>query len=56
MYKGRKSQLPKKGAGREKFTLDLLSKFKEKLHCAKQKDSEEDQESKVEGDEDDESW
>lgn len=53
-YKNKKELLPKKGSGREKFTLDLLEKFKKKLHCAKEKEpSGEDEE---EDDIDDEAW
>lgn len=39
-YKDKKASLPKKGALREQFTLDLLAKFKEKLHKAKGEDEE----------------
>ncbi|KAG5874027.1 hypothetical protein JTB14_032003 [Gonioctena quinquepunctata] len=37
-YRHKKELLPKKGAGRENFTLDLLNKFKKKLQTAKEKD------------------
>lgn len=37
-YKVKKQQLPKKGSGREDFTLNLLAKFKNKLHSAKEKE------------------
>lgn len=47
-YKSKKESLPKKGAGREQFTLNLLEKFKEKLHSAKEDESSE----KGESDED----
>lgn len=40
-YKSKKELLPKKGAGREQFTLDLLAKFKKKLHSAKEEDTKE---------------
>ncbi|XP_073964778.1 spliceosome-associated protein CWC27 homolog isoform X2 [Choristoneura fumiferana] len=36
-YKKMKEKLPKKGAARESFTLDLLAKFKNKLHAIKEK-------------------
>ncbi|VVD04932.1 unnamed protein product [Leptidea sinapis] len=36
-YRKMKEQLPKKGAAREDFTLQLLSKFKDKLHAIKEK-------------------
>lgn len=36
-YKDKKNALPKKGAGREQFTLQLLEKFKKKLHGAQEK-------------------
>lgn len=39
-YKSKKESLPKKGAGREQFTLDLLAKFKKKLQCAKEEEIE----------------
>lgn len=35
-YKDLKKNLPKKGAGREEFTLNLLAKFKEKLNAVKE--------------------
>nr|XP_023014594.1 peptidyl-prolyl cis-trans isomerase CWC27 homolog [Leptinotarsa decemlineata] len=38
-YKCKKEQLPKKGLGREKFTLDLLAKFKKKLQSVKEKET-----------------
>jgi peptidyl-prolyl cis-trans isomerase SDCCAG10 len=41
-YKSKKDALPKKGAGREQFTLQLLDKFKKKLQSMK--DGEEDKE------------
>lgn len=41
-YKSKKDALPKKGAGREQFTLQLLEKFKNKLQSIK--DGEETQE------------
>ncbi|KAJ8925424.1 hypothetical protein NQ315_009256 [Exocentrus adspersus] len=43
-YKSKKGLLPKKGSGREKFTLDLLEKFKQKLHSAKEKEPTNDEE------------
>lgn len=53
-YKSKKELLPKKGASREKFTLELLAKFKKKLQSAKEEEDEE----KVEDDDidNDESW
>lgn len=36
-YVNLKKELPKKGSSREQFTLDLLSKFKNKLYNAKEK-------------------
>lgn len=36
-YSHLKKDLPKKGASRESFTLDLLAKFKTKLYDAKEK-------------------
>ncbi|XP_048002178.1 spliceosome-associated protein CWC27 homolog isoform X2 [Leguminivora glycinivorella] len=38
-YKKMKEKLPKKGAARESFTLELLAKFKNKLHAIKEKAS-----------------
>ncbi|XP_018579976.1 peptidyl-prolyl cis-trans isomerase CWC27 homolog [Anoplophora glabripennis] len=56
-YKNKKEQLPKKGSGREKFTLDLLEKFKKKLHSAKEKEPEEREEEKKDDDIDnEETW
>lgn len=53
-YKSKKESLPKKGAGREQFTLELLAKFKKKLQTAKEVEAEENQEA---GDrDDDQSW
>lgn len=49
-YKSKKELLPKKGAGREQFTLDLLAKFKKKLQSAREEENEEELE---EGEEDD---
>lgn len=43
-YKDKQKSLPKKGASREEFTLQLLSKFKQKLQSAKEKESEGDTE------------
>ncbi|CAH1999798.1 unnamed protein product [Acanthoscelides obtectus] len=57
IYKSKKEALPKKGAGREQFTLSLLEKFKKKLHSAKEKEPEETE--TVEKDDDidnEESW
>ncbi|KAJ1524240.1 hypothetical protein ONE63_010756 [Megalurothrips usitatus] len=39
-----KANFPKKGASRESFTLDLLNKFRNKLHAAKEKSQEEGEE------------
>ncbi|KAL0859130.1 hypothetical protein ABMA27_010964 [Loxostege sticticalis] len=36
-YKKMKEKMPKKGADRENFTLQLLAKFKNKLHAIKEK-------------------
>ncbi|RVE53597.1 hypothetical protein evm_001738 [Chilo suppressalis] len=36
-YKQMKDKIPKKGAARESFTLNLLAKFKNKLHAIKEK-------------------
>ncbi|XP_049882643.1 spliceosome-associated protein CWC27 homolog isoform X2 [Pectinophora gossypiella] len=36
-YKKMKEKIPKKGAAREDFTLQLLAKFKNKLHAIKEK-------------------
>ncbi|XP_059062506.1 spliceosome-associated protein CWC27 homolog isoform X2 [Achroia grisella] len=36
-YRKMKEKIPKKGAARESFTLDLLAKFKNKLHAIKEK-------------------
>ncbi|KAJ2938191.1 hypothetical protein O0L34_g18530 [Tuta absoluta] len=36
-YKKIKEKIPKKGAARESFTLQLLAKFKDKLHAIKEK-------------------
>ncbi|XP_034838704.1 spliceosome-associated protein CWC27 homolog isoform X3 [Maniola hyperantus] len=36
-YKKMKEKIPKKGAARESFTLELLAKFKTKLHAIKEK-------------------
>lgn len=41
-YKEKKELHLKKGAEREKFTLQLLDKFKKRLHSAKGDDEEED--------------
>lgn len=51
-YKDKKKTLPKKGAGREEFTLNLLAKFKEKLHSAKEQSEAEENENKVEDQDD----
>ncbi|XP_050510630.1 spliceosome-associated protein CWC27 homolog [Diabrotica virgifera virgifera] len=56
-YKVRKEKLPQKGSDREKFTLALLDKFKKKLHTAKEKEQNKDEEKPEENEEDDErSW
>ncbi|XP_052754334.1 spliceosome-associated protein CWC27 homolog isoform X2 [Galleria mellonella] len=36
-YRKMKEKIPKKGSARESFTLDLLAKFKNKLHAIKEK-------------------
>ncbi|KAL4113914.1 hypothetical protein QTP88_017468 [Uroleucon formosanum] len=40
MYSSKKSEIPKKGSNREEFALDLLEKFKNKLHNAIQSSQE----------------
>lgn len=52
-YKDKKKSLPKKGAEREEFTLNLLNKFKNKLNAIKEQPSESAGESKVP---DDDAW
>ncbi|CAG4958024.1 unnamed protein product [Parnassius apollo] len=47
-YKKMKEKIPKKGAARENFTLQLLAKFKNKLHAIKEKSQTESE--PVEGD------
>lgn len=51
-YKSKKDSLPKKGAGREQFTLQLLEKFKKKLQTIK--DGEDDTEKAV--DDEEQAW
>ncbi|XP_050316203.1 spliceosome-associated protein CWC27 homolog [Anthonomus grandis grandis] len=46
IYRSRKKSLPKKGAGREEFTLKMLESFKQKLHSAKEKEEEDEEEEK----------
>lgn len=53
-YKSKTNLLPKKGAGREQFTLQLLAKFKKKLQSAKEEEHEEKEEEIVDSDIDDE--
>ncbi|RZF35327.1 hypothetical protein LSTR_LSTR003767 [Laodelphax striatellus] len=54
-YQAKKKELPLKGSSREEFTLQLLSKFKNKLHSAKEKTEEPDkEESKEKNDADNE--
>ncbi|CAH0550080.1 unnamed protein product [Brassicogethes aeneus] len=58
-YAEKKKTLPKKGAGREQFTLQLLEKFKKKLHNAKEQLEEQPEEEKKEDEEDideEENW
>ncbi|XP_071053703.1 spliceosome-associated protein CWC27 homolog [Onthophagus taurus] len=58
-YKDKKKTLPKKGAGREEFTLELLSKFKNKLHTVKENSESSKNEEENEDNDDvdnDESW
>lgn len=56
-YKTKTKALPKKGAGREEFTLNLLSKFKDRLHTVKEKGVEEiNAEEDVDDVDNDESW
>ncbi|KAJ8927012.1 hypothetical protein NQ314_020575 [Rhamnusium bicolor] len=55
-YKSKKELLPKKGSGREKFTLDLLEKFKRKLQSAKEKSADEEGADDQEGSDNEESW
>lgn len=55
-YRKMKEKLPKKGAAREDFTLQLLAKFKTKLHAIKEKteaEGEPSAEKKTEGDDND---
>jgi len=58
MYKTRTKSLPKKGKGREEFTLQLLEGFKKKLHSVKEKEPEpESSEYKADDvDDEDENW
>ncbi|VEN40496.1 unnamed protein product [Callosobruchus maculatus] len=55
-YKTKKEALPKKGAGREQFTLGLLEKFKKKLHSAKEKEPEAETTKKDDDIDNEESW
>lgn len=52
-YKKMKEKIPKKGAAREDFTLQLLAKFKNKLHAIKEKTVAEGTTEKKEEDNDD---
>lgn len=52
-YKDRKKAIPLKGADREQFTLNLLSKFKAKLQSAKEKEQESNSEATREDEESD---
>ncbi|XP_075215510.1 spliceosome-associated protein CWC27 homolog [Lycorma delicatula] len=60
VYQAKKKELPKKGASREEFTLQLLSKFKNKLQSVKEKhkdsDEEDEKETKEGSDEEDTEW
>nr|APA34013.1 seminal fluid protein [Nilaparvata lugens] len=49
-YQEKKKQLPLKGVSREEFTLSLLNKFVKKLHSAKEKTEEPDEEKSKEKD------
>ncbi|CAB3261946.1 unnamed protein product [Arctia plantaginis] len=51
-YKKIKEKIPKKGAARETFTLELLAKFKNKLHAIKEKTQTEGEPEKMETDDD----
>lgn len=46
-YKDKKKSLPKKGAEREQFTLNLLEKFKKKLTAIKEPPSDDTTETKI---------
>ncbi|KAF5297930.1 hypothetical protein FQA39_LY11915 [Lamprigera yunnana] len=46
-YKEIKDSFPKKGSSREEFTLNLLSKFKQKLQAVKEKEKEEEEAKKM---------
>lgn len=57
VYKTKKNSMPKKGAGREEFTLGLLAKFKNKLHTIKEKEvTDKDEDADKDNVDDDESW
>ncbi|KAK9703138.1 Cyclophilin type peptidyl-prolyl cis-trans isomerase/CLD [Popillia japonica] len=56
-YKAKTKTLPKKGSGREQFTLNLLAKFKNKLQTIKEKNTDEvDAEENADDVDNDESW
>ncbi|KAI4467808.1 peptidyl-prolyl cis-trans isomerase-related [Holotrichia oblita] len=56
-YKAKTKTLPKKGSGREEFTLNLLAKFKNKLQTIKEKNTDEvDAEENADDVDNDESW
>lgn len=44
MYKSKKSEIPRKGVNNEEFTLNLLSKFRNKLRATKESKQEEEEE------------
>ena len=45
-YASKKTSVPKKGSKREDMTLQLLSKFKQKLHTVKSDETEEEEQPK----------
>lgn len=55
-YKDKTAALPKKGAGREQFTLELLAKFKQRLQQAKEVEQQNALKATEEKEEDGEKW
>ncbi|XP_045457702.1 spliceosome-associated protein CWC27 homolog [Melitaea cinxia] len=55
-YKKMKEKIPKKGAAREDFTLQLLAKFKTKLHAIKEKAQGEEEKAEDEDDINTDNW
>ncbi|XP_052743172.1 spliceosome-associated protein CWC27 homolog isoform X2 [Bicyclus anynana] len=55
-YKKMKEKIPKKGAAREDFTLQLLAKFKTKLHAIKEKAQDETEKADDEDNVDTDDW